>query len=134
MVIDLTRSGPLTVIYYVGIVNLSQNVVTPGLFAVQLNVQLNSDGSETLVPDAPVPLLSSHTPIDGVDPNWAQHGSISTNADRLALVAISSTASVLMTAQIVRDSTLKITGLSDLVAVGDLYSLNGVSPNPDFPD
>jgi hypothetical protein len=124
----------LTVIYYVGIINLSKNVVTPGLFAVQLNFQLNGDGSETLVPDTPVPLLSSHTPIDGVDPNSARHGSISTNADRLALVASGSTASVLMTAQIVRDSTLKIIGLSDLVAVGDLYSLNGVFPNPDFPD
>ena len=133
-VLEVTRSGPLTVIYYVGITSFSQNVFTPGLFAVQLNVQLNSDGSETLVPDTPVPLLSSHTPIDGVDPNTARHGSISANADRLALVADSSTASVLMTAQIVRDSTLKIIGLSDLVSVGDLYSLNGVSPNPDFPD
>jgi hypothetical protein len=39
--------------------------------------------------------------------------------------------SVLMTARVERDATLKIIGLSDLVVVGDLYAL-GV-PDPNFP-
>ena len=70
----------------------------------------------------------------GVNPNRARSGSFSPSLsrDRLALVANSAAASVLMTARVNRDvSTLKITGLSDLVVVGDLYSL-GV-PDPTVP-
>jgi hypothetical protein len=126
LVLDVTRTGPLTVIYYVGISD-SQNSLTLvdyGLFAVQLN-----DVGGALTPDPPVRLTLPA--IAGVDPNRAQHGSFSSAVDRLALVADSPTASVLMTAKVERDFTLKITGLSDLAVVGDLYSIG--LPDPNFP-
>jgi len=129
LVLDVTRSGPLTVVYYVGIGRLdSQNVLTlvdHGLFAVQVD-----DVGGVLTPDLPVRL--SLPEITGVDPNSARHGSLSAGVDRLALVADSPNASILMTAKVERDSTLKIAGLSELTVVGDLLTI-GV-PDPNFPN
>ena len=72
---------------------------------------------------------------------WAFWGSIQTRpgVGRFLLFGIgwllwqtAQAASVLMTARVDRDgSTLKITGLSDLVVVGDLYSLG--LPDPTVP-
>ncbi len=124
-VLDVSTSGPLTVVYYVGISPMnSLSLVDFGLFAVQLN-----DVGGVLTPDPPVRL--SLPAIAGVDPNTARRGSFSPAGfgDRLALVANSQTASVLMTAKVKRDSTLKIIGLSDLVVVGDLYSIGLPDPN-----
>jgi dipeptidyl aminopeptidase/acylaminoacyl peptidase len=69
--------------------------------------------------------------VAGVDPNFAHRGSLSPTGDRLALVGSSSGISVLMTAKVERDSLLRIIGLSDLVVVGDLYTI-GI-PDPKFP-
>ena len=120
-VLDVTTSGPLTVVYYVGI--SPQNsfaLVDYGLFAVQLD-----DVGGTLSPDLPerlnLPLVA------GVNPNTARRGSFSSTGDRLALVANS----VLMSANVERDSATKIIGLSDLVVVGDLNTIG--LPDPGFP-
>ena len=121
-----------TVVYYVGIDRLNQyqsTLVDSGLFAVQLD-----DVGGVLLPDpgAPVRLtLPADVGFVGVDPNKARSGSFSPVRDRLALVANSETASVLMTARVDRDGSQKITGLSDLVVVGDLYSLG--LPDPTVP-
>jgi WD40-like Beta Propeller Repeat len=132
-VLDVTTSGPMTVIYYVGIGRIvvidGRNVLTlvnHGLFAVQVD-----DVGGVLTPGSPVRL--SLPEIAGIDPTFARRGSFSPVAfgDRLALVASSSSVSVLMTAKVERDSALKIIGLSDLVAVGDLYALG--FPDPNFP-
>jgi hypothetical protein len=132
-IVDVSTSGPLTVVYYVGIGRLNQKTFTLvdfGLFAVQLN-----DVGGVLLPDAGSPvrlILPSDVGFLGVNPNIARRGSFSPLRDRLALVADSQTASVLMTAKVDRDaSTLKVTGLSDLVVVGDLYSLG--LPDPTVP-
>ena len=134
-ILDVTTSGPLTVVYYVGIVRVNQNqstLVDSGLFAVQLD-----DVGGELRPDPDLPVVRLTLPADvgflGVNPNRARSGSFSPSLsrDRLALVANSAAASVLMTARVDRDVSLKITGLSDLVVVGDLYSL-GV-PDPTVP-
>ena len=132
-IVDVSTSGPLTVVYYVGISRLNQKTFTLvdfGLFAVQLG-----DVGGVLQPDAGSPVrltLPSDVGFLGVNPNIARRGSFSPLRDRLALVADSQTASVLMTAKVDRDaSTSKITGLSDLVVVGDLYSLG--LPDPTLP-
>jgi hypothetical protein len=133
-ILDVTTSGPLTVVYYVGIVRVNQNqstLVDSGLFAVQLD-----DVGGELRPDPDLPVVRLTLPADvgflGVNPNRARKGSFSPlSRDRLALVANSAAASVLMTAKVDRDVSLKITGLSDLVVVGDLYAL-GV-PDPTVP-
>ena len=136
-VLDVTTSGPTTVLYYTGIARIvvvdGQNVlvlVDYGLFAVQLD---EVDGVLSPAPGSPVRLtLPADVGFPGVNPNTARHGSFSSTSseDRLALVASSEAASVLMTARVDRDdSTLKITGLSDLVVVGDLYSLGRPDPN-----
>jgi Tol biopolymer transport system component len=85
------------------------------------------DYTGMLTPESPVRL--SLPGIAGIDPTIARGGAFSPVAfgDRLALVASSSSASVLVTAKVERDSTLKI--LSDLVAVGDLYALGLPDPN-----
>ncbi|MDQ5858565.1 MAG: hypothetical protein M3542_09875 [Acidobacteriota bacterium] len=120
-VLDVTTSGPLTVVYNIDIVrieNYISTVVDYGLFAVQVN-----DVGGALTPD---PLVRLSLPeIAGVDPNRARVGSLSPagSGDRLALVAGSPTAKVLMTARVERDVTMGIIGLSDLVVVGDLYSI-----------
>lgn len=133
LVLDVTTSGPLTVVYYIGISRVvvidGQNMhtlVDYGLFAVQLN-----DFGGVLTPD---PLVRLSLPeIAGVDPNRAQRGAFSPAGfgDRLAVVASTPTASVLMTAQVERDATLRIIGLSDLVVVGDLYAIG--LPDPGAP-
>ncbi len=128
LVLDVTTSGPATVVYYVGISHQNQlALVDFGLFAVQVN-----DAGGVLTTDPPVRLsLPADVGIAGVNPNTARHGSFSSAGfgDRLALVADSQTASVSMTAKVERDSTLKIIGLSDLVVVGDLYSIGLPDPN-----
>jgi hypothetical protein len=137
LVLDVTTSGPTTVLYYTGIARIvvidGQNVLTLvdyGLFAVQLD---EVDGVLSPAPGSPVRLtLPTDVGFPGVNPNTARHGSFSLagSRDRLALVARSDVASVLMTARVDRDdSTLKITGLSDLVVVGDLYSFGLPDPN-----
>jgi hypothetical protein len=138
LVLDVTTSGPITVIYYVGISRIEvidgQNVLTlldHGLFAVQVD-----DVGGVLAPEPPVRLsLPESLPaFSGIDPNTARNGSFSPIAlgDRLALVAVDPSVSVLMTFKVDRDSTTsKITGLSDLVVVGDLRSLG--TPDPNFP-
>ena len=126
-VLDVTTSGPPTVIYYVGISRQNQlALVDDGLFAVQLN-----DDGGVLTAGTAVPL--SLPPIAGVDPNRAVRGAFSPigSGDRLALVANNLTSSVLMTARVDRDANSRIIGLSDLVAVGDLYSIG--TPDPKFP-
>jgi len=130
-VLDVTTSGPLTVLYYTVIARRNPlTFVDFGLFAVQLN-----DVGGVLAPDAGSPVrlnLPTDVGFPGVDPNRARSAAFSPFRDRLAFVASSGAASVLMTARIDRDpSTLKITGLSDLVVVGDLYSLG--LPDPNFP-
>jgi len=134
-VLDVTASGPLTVVYYTVIarkdpLTLVITLVDFGLFAVHVD-----DVGGVLVPDPGPPVrltLPTDVGFPGVNPNNARSGSFSPVRDRLALVAGSQAASVLMTAKVDRDeSTLKITGLSDLVVVGDLYSLG--LPDPNFP-
>jgi hypothetical protein len=124
-VLDVTTSGPLTVVYYVGIgrtvIIEGQPVfelIDNGLFAVQVN-----DVAGALTPDPPLRL--SLPGIAGVDPNQARHASFSPigAGDRLALVANNATASVLMTAHVERDLTMRIVALSDLIVVGDLLSI-----------
>lgn len=113
-VLDVTTSGPLTVVYYVGISRQdSFELVDYGLFAVQLN-----EVGGMLTPDLPERLdLPS---IAGVNPNRARNGSFSFTGDRLALAA----GTVLMTGKVERDAALEIIGLSDLVVV---------LPDPGFP-
>jgi hypothetical protein len=132
-ILDVTTSGPLTVVYYIGIVRMNQNqstLVDAGLFAVQLG-----DVGGVLLPDpgSPVRLtLPADVGFLGINPNQARRGSFSPFRDRLALVANSESASVLMTARVDRDgSTSKIIGLSDPVVVGDLYSFG--LPDPTVP-
>jgi hypothetical protein len=127
-VLDVTTTGPLTVVYYVGIARRSTlAVVDFGLFAAELddvNGSLQADPS-------PVRLNLPSDVGFGVNPNTARLGSFSSAAlrDRLAIVANSSTSSVLMTAKLDRDdTTMKITGLSDLVVVGDLYGIGRPDP------
>jgi hypothetical protein len=134
LVLDVTTSGPLTVVYYVGIFDqVSHTLVDHGLFAVQLN-----DPGGVLTADPPerlsLPASVAVDPNTAVDPNFARFGSFSPagSEDRLALAANDETHSVLMTAKVERDQTsLKITGLSDLVVVGDLYTIG--LPDPGFP-
>jgi hypothetical protein len=125
-VLDVTTSGPTTVVYYVGIIGQSFD---HGLFAVQVD-----DVGGVLTPEDPVRL--SFPEIPGVDPKSARQGSFSPIGfgDRLAFVAPGQNASVLFTAKFKRDpATLKIIDLdlSDFVEVGDLYSI-GI-PDPNFP-
>jgi hypothetical protein len=132
-VLDVTTSGPLTVVYRVGIGRIviiegkpTLELIDKGVFAVQVN-----DVGGVLMLD---PLIRLSLPeIAGVDPNQAWHGSFSPigSGDRLALVANSATAWVLMTAHVERDLTMRIIALSDLVVVGDLLSI-GV-PDAKFP-
>lgn len=128
-ILDVTTGDPLTVVYYVGIGRVVANVFTlvdRGLFAVHVN-----DVGGVLTPD---PLVRLSLPaIAGVDPNEARRGSFSPAGfgDRLALVARGPAASVLMTAHVDRDATMRIVGLSDLVVVGDLYSIG--LPDPGHP-
>lgn len=132
LVVDVTTSGPATVVYSVSIGRIEvvegQNVlvlIDNGLFAVQVN-----DIGGTLTSDPPVRLSLPAT--GGGDPNLAKRGAFSPaeSGDRLAIVAPGPNAT-LMTARVERDVTLKIIGLSDLVVVGDLLSI-GV-PDAMFP-
>jgi hypothetical protein len=122
-VLDVTTGGPTTVVYYAGMTGATFD---HGLFAVQV------DDSGVLRPELPVRL--SLPKIAGADPDSARSGSFSPFGfgDRFAFVAPGQNASVLMTAKVDRDSNLKITGLSDFVVVGDLYTI-GI-PDPKFPD
>src|SRR5262245_16953992 len=123
-VLDVTTSGPTTVVYFVGIIGQSFD---QGLFAVQVD-----DVGGVLTSETPVRL--SFPEIPGVNPNSARQGSFSPieSGDRLAIVAPGQSASVLITAKVERDpATLRIIGLSDFVVVGDLYSI-GI-PDPNFP-
>src|SRR5262249_43300330 len=104
-ILDVTTSGPLTVVYYVGISRVvvinGQNVFTlvdHGLFAVQVD---DVRGVLTLEP----PVRLSLPDIAGADLNSARNGSFSPIGfgDRLALVAASPSASVLVTAKVDRD-------------------------------
>ncbi len=103
-VLDVTTSGPLTVVYYVGIIRRDPfALVDFGLFAVQLD-----DVGGVLQPDpgSPVRLtLPADVGFVGVNPNRARQGSFSPSRDRLALVVRSGTASVLMTAGVDRDDS-----------------------------
>ena len=129
-VLDVTTSGPLTVVYYVGIGRRASSGLTDfGLFAVQLN-EVNG----VLLPGSATPVrltVPSDNGIVGVNPNSARSGSFSSaeDHDRLALVAESETASVLMTVSVDRDESSRITGLSDLTVVADLYSLGVPDPS-----
>ena len=84
-------------------------------------------------PDPPVRLTlpANVVGFPGVNPNTAGVGRF-LSFRSTGLVATSNASSVLMTAKVDRDaSTLQVTGLSDLVMVGDLYSLG--LPDPTFP-
>ena len=126
-VLDVTTSGPVTVLYYVGITRWDTSaLIDSGLFAVQLN-----DVSGVLTPDSGSPVRLTLPPdigIAGVNPNRAPHGSFSAAGDRLALVAGSETSSMLMTVRVDRDEFTRITGLSDLIVIADLYSLGVPDP------
>jgi len=128
LVLDVSTSGPLTVVYFVAINR--RNPATTfdfGLFAVQLD-----DVAGVLVPGSPVRLALPSDIGFGADPNRAQSAAFSrvASGDRLALVANSNTASVLMTAKVDRDTvTSRITGLSDVVVVGDLLAIGVPDPN-----
>jgi Tol biopolymer transport system component len=129
-VLDVTTSGPTTVLYRVAITRTvvvdGMNVLTlvsQGLFAVQVD-----DAGGVLTAHSPVPL--SLPPILGVDPNNARDASFSPPGDRVALVGFGP-GRLLMTAQVERDSNLKIIGLSGLVAVTDLLSIG--TPGPGVP-
>ena len=133
LVLDVTTSGPTTVVYYTGIardevINGQHQLILldHGVFAVQVD-----ELGGLLMPEPPVRL--NIPSIAGVDPNTARQGSFSSVAagDRLALVGNGPTASVLITAKVERDSNFKIIGLSDFVVVGDLFSI-GI-PDPNFP-
>jgi Tol biopolymer transport system component len=131
-VLDVTTSGPLTVLYYTEIARRNPlTFVDVGLFAVHLN-----DVGGVLAPDPGPPArltLPENMGFPGVNPNTARRGSFSPVRDRLALVATNNASSVLMTAKVDRDeSSGKVKGLSDLLMVGDLYSLG--LPDPTFPN
>jgi hypothetical protein len=116
-------------VYYVGISRASSGLADFGLFAVQLN-----DVDGVLVPESASPIrltLPSSIGLAGVNPNMARTGSFSSaeGVDRLALVAGSDSSSVLMTFNVDRDESSRITGLSDLIVVGDLYSLGVPDPS-----
>ena len=125
-ILDVTTSGPpVTVLYYVGITRRDPSALTDfGLFAVQLN-----DVGGVLQPDPASPVrltLPQDIGIAGVDPNSARDGAFSSTG-RLALVAEGDTANVLMTVRVDRDGE-RVTGLSDLVVVADLYSVGVPDP------
>ena len=133
LVLDVTTSSPTTVVYSVQITRVvvingqnEETLVDRGVFAVQVD-----DVGGVLTPELPVRL--SLPTIAGVVPNFARSGSFSSMGfgDRLAVVAPGQSASVLINAKVDRDPDLKITGLSDFVVVGDLYSI-GI-PDPNFP-
>jgi hypothetical protein len=129
--VDVTTGGPVTVIDYTGIIRQDPfALVDCGLFAVHVD---DAGGELVLDPGPPVRLtLPADVGFPRVNPNAAKRGSFPPLRDRLALVANSEAGSVRMTVRVERDaSTLKITGLPDLVVVGDLYSLG--LPDPDFP-
>jgi hypothetical protein len=130
VVLDVTTSGPLTVVYSVGIARTvvvnGQNtsvLVDQGIFAVQLN-----EIGGVLTPDPEIRLGLPATA--GVDPNRARRGSFSPlNAgDRLALAVDDDTTSVLMIAKVDRDDALRIVGLSDVVLLGDLSQIGLFDP------
>ena len=130
-VLDVTTSGPTTVLYRVAITRIEvvngMNVlrlVSQGVFAVQVD-----DAGGVLTAHSPVPL--SLPPILGVDPNNARYASFSPLGDRVALVGLESGSRMLMTAQVERDSNLKIIGLSSLFAVTVLLSIG--TPGPGVP-
>ena len=131
--LDVTTSGPLTVVYFVDMYSPDSGLRDFGLFAVQLN-----DAGGELVPDSASPVrltLPSDIGIAGVNPNLAGMGSFSSTGDpnrpdRLALVVPSQTTSVLLTVAIDRDPlTSSITGLSDpIVVVPNLSALGAPDP------
>ena len=111
----------MTVLYYVGITRWdSSALINSGLFAVQLN-----DVSGVLTPDSDSPVrltLPSDIGIAGLNPNRAQHGSFSSAGlqTRLALVAGSETASVLMTVSVNRPPTASLAPSITLPTAGAL--------------
>ena len=128
-VLDVTTSGPLTVVYYVGIVRRNDGMLMDsGLFAVQV-----SDIGGRLVSDSPRRLLLPAT-VGGVNPKIARHGAFSAELrDRLALVVpTGGTSRVFMTAKVDRDANRAITGLSDFVVLGDFTSLGEANPFIDY--
>ena len=138
-VLDVSTSGPLTVVYYVAIAHRDPvtndiTVVDVGLFAAQLD---DVGGRLVPAPGSPVRLTLPADVGFGVNPNMAQIGAFSrvSSGDRLALVTHGLATSVLMTARVDRDvGTSRITGLSDLVVLGDLYSLASLPPpDPNVP-
>ena len=133
-ILDITTSGPLTVVYFVNMYRPNSPVLGDfGLYAVQLN----DVGGELVVdPASPVRLpLPSDIGIAGVDPNRAGMGSFSSTGDsdrpdRLALVVSSQTASVLLTVAIDREPlTSSIRGLADPIVVVPSLSALGADPS-----
>jgi len=131
-VLDVTTSGPLTVVYRVRIERAviidgqpDRIVLDRGLFAVQVE-----DVGGVLTTDPEVRLTLPAVP--GFDPNNAHEGSFSAMelGDRLALVAANDTTNLLMTARVDRDAALKIVGLSDLVEVGEGLSAGAIDYSP----
>jgi hypothetical protein len=87
------------------------------VFAVQVDTDVDLS--------AQLPVRLSMPVLAGINPNTAQFGSLSPigMGDRLALAVGSMTGRTLLTFGVERDVNLKITGLTDLVVVGDLVSL-----------
>jgi hypothetical protein len=131
-VLDVTTSGPPTIVYQVRITRTEivddepvTVLVDRGLFAVEVN-----DVGGVLLAD-PQERLTLPT-LPGVDPNNAYQGSFSPMelGDRLALLASNDTTNVLMTARVDRDAALKIVGLSDLVVVHNGVSVGSIDYSP----
>jgi hypothetical protein len=126
-VLDVTTRGPLTVVYYVGIVPQGSSTLedSSGLYAVEV-----SEVGGSLVSGSPRRLVLP----DAVSfANVSRDGAFSSDPERLALVApTGQTSRVFMTAAVDRDVTGAITGLSDFVVLGDLSSLGQASNFIDY--
>jgi len=117
--LDISTSGPVTVLMF-------------GLFAVQVN-----DIGGNLVPDAPVNIrlaANANLPANINDTGFAR---FSPTGDRVVLVSDG----VLVVADIVRDGSLKVTGLTNPSVVANLSEIGSpsdsnitVNPVMGFPD
>jgi hypothetical protein len=126
-VLDVTTTGPPTVVYYVGIVRQDSSTLedSSGLFAVEV-----SDIGGLLVSGSPLRLVLPEAVSFGNVSRW---GAFSSDPERLALVApLGGTSYVFMTAAVDRDLNESIAGLSDFVVLGDFSSLGQASPFIDY--
>jgi hypothetical protein len=130
-VLDVTTRGPLSIVYYVGIVAQGSSTLedSSGLYAVEV-----SEVGGSLVSGSPRLLVLP----DAESFANVSFGAFSSAPERLALVALTvaptgQTSRVFMTAAVDRDLTTgAITSLSDFVVLGDFSSLGQVSSFIDY--